>query len=213
MAILNNGLSGNNKGKIGNLVYYESMGKNVVRRIGVNLNPPSPAQVNSRSQMSLISGFLKASLEYINAGFGAEALSQNRIPFNMAVSANKPNAVSGVFPDIVIDYSKAVMSIGTLKPAQNPLAVLGATGLQFSWFTEPDMLWPELSDQVMLLAYFPELKKAVFRLYGPERIAGEAFLPIGGAMLDQPMETYLSFVSADRKQASESVYTGGFNAI
>lgn len=213
MAISKNGLFGNNKGKIGNLVYYESLGKNLVRTIGVNLNPPTIPQLASRAEMAVTSRFLKPALEFINVGFGVKAAAELRIPYNLAMSYNKINAITGIYPDLSIDFEKALMSEGDLQTAQDPAVVLTLNGLQFNWLTTPDMAWPELSDQVMLLAYFPSLRKVSFTLYGPERIQGTALLALGTPLLDQYMETYISFISADRKEVSDSVYTGSFNKI
>ncbi|RZM30414.1 MAG: hypothetical protein EOO88_00920 [Pedobacter sp.] len=213
MAISKNGPLGATSGKIGNLVYYECMGQERVRTVGYNLHPPTTAQLASRAEISVTSRFLKPALEFINTGFAAKAAAELRLTYNLAMSYNKLNALTGVYPNCSIDYEKALLSQGDLQTAQNPSVALTANGLQFSWFTAPDMAWPELSDQVMLLAYFPGSRKVSFALYGPERIQGTAFLALGTPMLDQYMETYISFISADRKQVSDSVYTGSFNKI
>ncbi len=213
MAISKNGPFGSTSGKIGNLVYYECMGQERVRTIGYNLNPPTTAQLASRAEISVTSRFLKPALEFINTGFGVKAAAELRIPYNLAMSYNKINAMTGIYPDLSIDFEKALVSQGDLQTAQDPAVVLTLNGLQFNWLTTPDMAWPELSDQVMLLAYFPGLRKVSFTLYGPERIQGTALLALGTPMLDQYIETYISFISADRKQVSDSVYTGSFNKI
>jgi hypothetical protein len=211
MAIIKHGIFGPVRGKLGNLVYYESNGQDIVRRIGANLHPPSMAQLACRAGIAVMSNFLKKVLEFVNAGFGLEAKAKKSNAYNLAMSCNKKNALKGAYPDIELDYPKVMLSEGSLLPAVSPSAVLSAEGLWFNWATYTDMPWPERTDQVMLMAYFPVLGKAVFLLYGPARIAGTALLEISAPMLGAYMETYISFISADRSQVSNSIYTGSFN--
>lgn len=68
--------------------------------------------------------------------------------------------VAGAYPDLNIDYTKLLLSKGELKPAQYPIVETVPEGIRFSWDTNPQMPWPESSDQAMMLAYFPGEKKS-----------------------------------------------------
>jgi hypothetical protein len=57
------------------------------------------------------------------------------------------------------------------------------------------------------VAYFPELQHAMYSLSAGSRSDGEAILHIG-AMKGFAAETWMGFLSADEKDARNSVYTG-----
>ncbi|MNL38801.1 hypothetical protein D3C87_1610400 [compost metagenome] len=58
----------------------------------------------------------------------------------------------------------------------------------------------------MLLAYGTISRQVQSILYGPKRIEGEAILPLSSKMQEEPLETYISFISADRQNVANSVY-------
>jgi len=211
MAIAENGPQGSHRGRIGNMVYYTLNGQNIGRKIGRRTKPPTEGELRHRAMMKLVPPFLKKLLEFINPGFSAAALGTTKNAYNLAMEANFHNIVAGVYPDLTINYPEVILSKGVLKPAQNPLAELAPTGIQFSWDTNPQMAWPESSDQAMMLAYFPVEGKAVYTLFGKDRLSGADLLVLPEELREQPLYTYLSFISADRKQQADSTYTGAFN--
>ncbi|MGY4386278.1 hypothetical protein ACVWYN_003329 [Pedobacter sp. UYP24] len=211
MAFSEDGLFGKTNGKIGNLVYYQRMGKNVVRRVGKTLKPATEAQLRCRMEMGVTSAFLKPLKGFVYVGFALEAAKLNQMVNNTANSNIKLNALKGTYPDITIDFPKVLVSKGDLKPAENPKVEKVAEGLKFTWDTTPDMAWPELTDQAMLLVYFPADRKALYNMFGPNRIGGTALLEMATPMLEKPMEVYISFITADRKQIANSLYVGNVN--
>ena len=62
----------------------------------------------------------------------------------------------------------------------------------------------------MLMAWFPEKKKAVFMAEGAERWTAEQLLVLPQYLRGQAMEVYISFVAKNRKQVSDSLYLGHF---
>lgn len=212
MAIAENGPGGNHRGKIGNVVYYMLNGKNVSRGIGVTLKPPTELQLKSRMETKLSSGLLHRLLDFLNTGFGAEALTAKDNAFNQAVKYNKKNMIKGSYPHLELAYDQLLVSKGLLKPAQNCRVEQGDAGLQYSWDTDPEMPWPETTDQVMMLAYFPRQERVFYMLFGNSRLSGTDVLEIPPSLQGEYMETYVSFIAANRKQLSDSIYTGNFNA-
>ena len=212
MATTENGPGGQHNGKLGNVVYYNLNGKSVARGIGVNLKPPTDLQLAARMKTKMRSELLCQLMDFINAGFAVSALEAKENAFNQAVKCNKTNLFKGVYPDLEIAYDQLVLSAGPLKPAQDWHVEQVAHGLQYSWATDPQMAWPEATDQVMLLAYFPKQEKVHFTLFGKDRLAGTDLLEIPPSLQGEYMETYMSFIAADRKQVANSTYTGSFNA-
>ncbi len=211
MAIAENGPNGHHKGKIGNVVYYVLNGKNVSREIGFTTKPPTESQLSARMATKISSQMLRKLLDFINTGFRPEAIYARDNAFNQAMKHNKKNMIKGIYPNLEIAYERLLLSKGTLKPAENWRIEKTAKGLRFEWDTDPQMAWPEATDQVMMLAYFPKQETVIYSLYGDSRLSGSSELEIGSSLQPEYMETYLSFVAADRAQVANSIYTGHFN--
>ena len=211
MATTENGPGGHHRGKLGNMVYYTLNGKRVVREIGRSLKPPTELQLAARMITKMSSTLLGRLQDFIKTGFLQQAIQVQDNAFNVAVKANKKNMIKGVYPNLEIAYDQLLLSAGNLKPAQNWQVVQTDTGLQYSWDTDPQMAWPEATDQVMMLAYFPKQEKVCFTLFGKDRLAGSDLLEIPPSLQAEYMETYISFIAADRKQVANSSYTGAFN--
>jgi hypothetical protein len=207
-----NGLHGIFTGRIGNMIYYVLNGENVCREIGENLNPPTERQLKARAEVKMIGKFLSALSAFINVGFSTEPPKAGYNSYNFAMKYNRNNIIKGTYPNLEIAYDKVLVSKGVLKPARNFVAVKTAHSIKFSWDTNPKMAWPESTDQVMMLAYFVESKKIVYSLFGNSRLSGSDELQIPESMAGEQMETYISFISVNRKGVADSIYTGSFIA-
>ncbi|MBB5441210.1 hypothetical protein HDC92_004917 [Pedobacter sp. AK017] len=211
MATYRNGFFGNYKGKLGNLIFYEVKGRQVVRSVGKSTVPPTAAQLQNRNEMEAVVSFLRPLKELISVGFHIKAKGTSCTPYNMAVSYNKLHAVTGAYPNATMVYEKVLVTEGKIGKAMHPIAELTAEGLSFSWVCPPDLDWSRPNDQVILLAYFPRLEKAEYLLYGPSRLSAEAQLMLPPDLLNAHMEVYISFIAQDRKQIANSTYLGSFN--
>lgn len=211
MAINNNGPFGGHNGKLGRLVYYNLNGQEVSRTIGRTTKPPTLPQLKSRLITSVTSKFLSLLNDYVTVGFGILAQGTTKNAYNLAYQANRKYITTGEYPDLELVYENVVLSQGTLKSALNPKTSLTAEGIRFDWDVPTNIIWQESTDQVMLLAYFPDTEYVITSLFGASRITGTELLKVPEPLLTERMETYLSFVSADRKAVSDSLYTGHFN--
>lgn len=211
MGILRNGLFGQYTGKIGGTVAYLLGDKNVVRVIGKNEHPPSPAQLANRSKMLVVIEFLKPLTDLVKIGFKVMAGKAGIYPHNVAVSYNKRNALMGAYPDIEMDYSKVLIAQGALPAAADATVTLLAEGLYFNWDNSVDMNWPERTDRSILVAYFPGLRKAVYHIAGAKRYAGHDFLPLDMEFRAAYMEIYMAFIAIENDLVSDSVYLGRLN--
>lgn len=210
MGILRGGITGFVTGRVGDMVFYVLNGKQVVRTMGKSAKAPTEKQLTARMQMTVASGFLKHIVEYLNVGFGPDVVGLENA-FNAAVRYNRKDALSGVYPDVVLDYSKVLVSKGDLPAADGVVVELLNDGLHFAWSNPAELPYPRGNDQVMLLAYLPSSGSAIYLLEAASREEGTALLPVPSDVLGTQMEVYLSFVSADRKSVSNSVYLGRLN--
>lgn len=211
MGILTNGPHGEVTGRVDNLVYYVLNGKNVVRKVGKSFKPATEAQLSSRKMTKLSSEFFGRVLDFIKVGYGIEALGTDKNAFNLVIKDNKKRMFKGNYPDLEIDYTQLMFSRGYLKTSEDLQASATPEGIAVSWAADPQMPWAESTDQVMILAYFPEEEKSVYKLFGNNRITGNELLPLPSSLNGKYAEVYTAFISADRKQISDSTYTGSVN--
>lgn len=146
MGSLNNGPYGGLSGKVGNLVYYNLKGKNVVRKIGYTGKPPTPAKLANYQKMRVVNEFLQPILGFINVSFALAVAGTLKNPHNEELSYNKKNALQGEYPDISMDYPKALVSMGNLETAENHATILHPDGLEFTWDMPADIEWNRKND-------------------------------------------------------------------
>jgi hypothetical protein len=201
-----NGAFGEFKGKLGNLVSYQLKGKTVVRHIGKSNKAPTIAQLAVRQRMTAVIKFLRPALAFINAGFELDVIGTDKNPHNAAVSYNAKNAMQGSYPNISLDYSKALVSKGGLEPVVNPQAFLTGALLTISWEVNPDMDWGIKNDRTMLLIYCPELDKATYVLSGSRRSSGKDDLELLANYTGKDLHIYIAFKAGNGKRISDSVW-------
>lgn len=207
MGKLPQGILGPVIGSIGNVTGYMLNGQNVTRIKDRKITRFTENQLANQQRMTVLNEFFGFMGSFLKAGFGAAAQGTTKNYHNLATAYNKKNALMGEYPNIGIDYPKALLSTGVLTGAQNPVVEAAAKGLKFSWDLY-DVAAERGEDQVMMLAFGTVSKQVESILYGPKRIEGEAILPINPKMMREPLATYISFISPDRLHVSNSYYTG-----
>jgi hypothetical protein len=133
MGKLINGLFGGFQGRVGNLVGYTLKGKHVIRTIGRSEKPLTPARKANCQKMTVVNEILKPSIQAIRSGFRLAVAGTDKNEYNEAVSYNKKNALQGAYPNISLDYSKVLLSMGTLPVAINPSINQAEEKITFNW--------------------------------------------------------------------------------
>jgi len=196
-------------GRVGNTVTYLLNGQIVKRTIGKSSKEATIPQLSARQKTKIITGFLNPVKEFINIGFEFEArLVQKHSAYNIATSYNWLNALTGEYPDQQIDFSKVLLSRGKMPSTNNIDVKFQGNKISFKWDETIVNEGMKESDRVMLLAYLPKENRAVSLIGGAERLEGGEYLIIPECKEGIHIETYVSFVSADYKSISDSVYTG-----
>jgi len=194
-------------GSIGNVTGYMLNGQNVSRVKDRKITHFTKNQLANQQRMTVLNEFFGFMGSFLKAGFGLAAQGTTKNYHNLATSYNKKNALKGEYPNIEMDYAKVLLSTGGLPEAQNPAVEAVQEGLKFSW----DLSGIDLQsgqDQIMMLAYGTLSKRVESILYGPKRSEGEAVFELTAKMKLEPLETYISFISPDRLEVANSIYTG-----
>ncbi|NQX40210.1 Acetyltransferase (GNAT) domain-containing protein [Pedobacter steynii] len=211
MGKLINGIFGGFHGRIGNLVGYTLKGKYIIRKIGRSSKPLTPGRKANCQKMTVVNEILSPSLDVIRAGFRLAVAGTDKNEYNEAVSYNKKNAIQGVYPNISLDYTKVLMSMGTLPVAIHPTISQTNEKITFNWEVTDDQAYQYGNDRAMLVVYFPNLKISHCDLIGSKRIEGSHTLNIGPEYVNERMEAYISFVKDNGREVSDSAYAGALN--
>ena len=133
MAVINQGILGGFSGKVGTVIGGTWKGISYMRSIPASVsNPRTPAQVEQRAKFSAVGKFLHPLTSFLRIGFKSAAVKMSA--YNAAMSFNLKNAITGIFPAFDIDYSKVLISQGSLPGALNPATVSATAGtVRFTW--------------------------------------------------------------------------------
>jgi hypothetical protein len=116
-------------------------------------------------------------------------------------------ALTGIYPDMQLNYQQVLISKGRLPGAHNAKVVKKADTIQFSFADNSTNGIAAPDDTAILVAYAPDLQQVIFTLHGAFRKDKKAVLNVA-ALKDHAIETWIGFLSADKKDASDSVWTG-----
>ena len=150
--------------------------------------------------------FISPLAKLLEVTFGDRAIKMTGI--NIAFRYNYQNALTGIFPTFHLDYSKVVISKGSLNPAGSPTAAsIGGGIVKFDWTNNSGISLEKGTDTCVLVIHCPELKRSLYIQEGPARSTGTASFDSGNFM-GKTVETWIGFMSADKKEVSTSDYTG-----
>src|SRR6185503_19313947 len=167
---------------------------------------PSEKQLAQQLKFALVMRFLQPMSALLSITFRDFAIKKTGI--NSAFAYTMQNAITGVYPSFLIDYSQALVSRGDLPNSLAPAVTSGAGSiLTFSWTDNSGVGSAKATDQAILVAYCPVRQQAIYTTAGGLRSAltGELnLLPFSGLAV----ETWIGFIAADGGNIASSIFTG-----
>ena len=119
------------------------------------------------------------------------------------------DAITGVHPNLSVDYSKMLVAKGSLPPVTGATVESTGTGIKFSWTDETDTVHRyHYQNNSILVVYCPDTNDVFYDLNGPKRFLLSGELKLSDYWKGKLLHTWLAFRSADSKLKSNSVYTG-----
>lgn len=208
MGKISQGILGGVSGKVGNVVGGSWKGIDYLRVLPASVaNPRTPAQMDQRSKFITVINFLQPIKDFIRVGFKNYAIKMTQ--FNSAMSYNVKNAITGEYPDYTIDYTKALVSRGSLAPALNGTASSTVAGLvTFEWDDNSGDGNAQSSDKALLVVHNPVKNEAVFILDGVNRVTGVQEVTVPDNYSGDTVHVYIGFISEDGASVSNSKYVG-----
>jgi hypothetical protein len=194
MGILTGGAFDPFNGKVGNLVGSTWKGINVLKR--------KPTTKRNRKQSE---AQLDLQAKFAVAG---EILHQLTPLLNITYKKyTKEHSIIGIYPNYQIDWSKLLISRGSLPHANGVTVTAGSGTVTFEW-EETGIQLPALtSDKSILVIYCPELNEFAYTWTGATRMMGGASINVS-SFVGRVVHTWLSFISDDGKRVTKSKYTG-----
>lgn len=204
MGTIKQGILGDLSGKVGNVVGYHRNGKNHVRVKAEKVkNPRTKEQQAQRSKFTVALGFLKAVNPFIRIGYRNYA--QGRSAYNVAMSYLMKRAVTEQGEEAVINFERAMVSIGFLMPAAGASCTCHEAAANFRWEDNSHCGNADSTDTAMLLVYNKEKEEAVYQTDAGTRADGQALLPLPRNWKDDTLVPYLSFCTADGEEVANSI--------
>ncbi len=208
MAIIKNGIVGGFLGKVGPVVGTKWKGLYVMRGLpDKSTKPPSEKQEAQQARFKLAINFVNKMRELLQVSF--KDFNDNKMGTNSAASYVMKNAVIGEYPNLAIDYSYVLVARGDLPNVIIAAAASTEPGkISFTWTDNAGRGIAKKDDKAILVAYCEE-KKLFYSKYkdGASRSDGLDELETKG-LSGKTVQTWLSFISANKKDVAPSVYTG-----
>src|SRR5665647_1071313 len=120
MATILNGITGGFSGKVGNIIGGSWHGIDYMRSRATSISQPNTeAQLEQRARFGTVGKFLRPLIPFLRIGYKSQAIKMSG--YNAAMSYTLENALIGAYPVYEIDYSKVLVSQGTLPEVLNPV--------------------------------------------------------------------------------------------
>jgi|LSQX01.2.fsa_nt_gb hypothetical protein len=206
MGIIKKGILGGFSGKVGNVVGASWKGIDYIRSLPSTVrNPRTPRQVKQRTKFSLVQGFLTSMTPFIRIGFKNYAGGQTAM--NAALSYNIQNGIIGEGADIDLDYPNLLVSRGSLFSTTNTSLECDYGEVTFGW--QPVVAGnASVEDTVKFLMFNPAKGESVYNDKELTRSQSESFVDVPSTWVGDTVECYLTFISEDGKEVSNSKYMG-----
>lgn len=207
MAKIINGINGSFTGTVGTVTGYTRNGVSFMRsRHRRKDHVKSEARLAQQQKIKLCNEFTKpfSGSGFFNKSFPANGSSGTG--YNRATSAIMNLAIIQN-PVPTLSYPLVFISRGILPAAVQASALANNDGnIVFNWTDNTGTGTAKEDDKVLMVAYFPESKEAVYTISNAIRKDGKAILEMN--LRKGIAETWMGFISADETNAADSVYTG-----
>lgn len=207
MARYKKGILGSFRGTVGTVVGSVWKGIEYMRSVAdVSNSKPSLKQEAQRARFSLVSKFTQPLSPLLNITFASYA--DKKTGANYVFQYMMKNVLTGIYPNLSLDFSKTIVAKGALSNGGSPSAMQGATGeIKFGWTDNSGNGNANATDKAILVAYCEELGEAVYKLPGANRSDSSDVLSVQ-RFSGKQAHTWLAFISNEESEIATSIYTG-----
>lgn len=205
------GASGDFNGKIGDIVVYNwlklKIGRSKPQKTNKKATEP---QLNQRASLGLISSILSPLKEVINIGFASKKGTMT--PMNTAVKYNLKHAVTGIFPDLTIDYAKILLSKGWLDHVNTPyLTHFDDNKVRINWLNPVNLKLGIEENDTVHVYFYCEITRVLREFKAALRSDAIVELNLNQLYMYGTIHCWMFLVAANGKTVSNSKYLGAFH--
>lgn len=215
MTKIRKGILGGVSGKIGNVIGGNWKGIDYLRSVPANVtNSNSPLQMAQRLKFAAVLRFVKPLKEVFRFGFSAYAVKMTA--YNAGFAYNYANALSGDYPDYEIDYSRALLTKGSLPGVFNSeITAQPGAKLKITWHDNTGEVNAQITDFLFLVVYNPSKGQAIIRLNVATRKDESVVADIPASYAGDTVQCFLGFTALNaaltgqtKDAVSDSSYAG-----
>jgi len=163
-------------------------------------NPDTPGQKNQRGKFGFVVRELNCMRSVFTITFGGQ------YGINRAVSRAMKTALTGEYPDFKLDYSKLIISDGSLaKTAQVRLEQLGGSVVRINWNVDA-LFGRNPEDNVNLVFLNQPSKSVIMKQDYVLRGTGSAVVDLPAHWMDKEIHSWIYFTSPIGTSYSTSQY-------
>jgi hypothetical protein len=207
MGKITRGVLGGFSGRVGNIIGASWKGIDYMRIMPASVtNVKSEGQMNQRSKFILVLRFLQTMTSFIRVGYRLYAVKMTQ--FNNAMSYLLRHAIDGASPDFFIDYSRVLVSRGSLTGVAEVEIASQNNTVIVTWNDNSGNGSARSTDKALIVLYNADKEESVFTTDGALRSAGEQVVNVPPVFEGDTVHVYLGFISQDGNSISNSVYAG-----
>jgi hypothetical protein len=199
-------------GSIDGITYYQVNGVTYAKKKNKKSTLPRTAgQRSTESKMGIAVKFMPPFEEIANVGYQYVAKSKGWSTHNAMLSFILKKAITGKPGKWQVNFKKLLITQGGLASAKTNAVEMTTDGILFNWSDDTGRGMSHHSDQVIMLAYFPQLKEVVVKIGGAARSASQDLLSLAGVEKGYSAEIFISFIADDHSDMANSIYLGQLN--
>jgi hypothetical protein len=201
MGIISGGILGGFSNKTGSVVGARWRKRDVIKGLPrPSKKAATQLQIEQRTKFGIVTGFLRYLSAWIDKAYKKGPGSSS--PMNEAVAYHLQNAIIGVAPNFILDYTKLEFSKGRLEnPFDYSLDTTAVAKLDFTWTDDGldvDGL-KDATDVINVMAYNPTKNRFVTVMAAAPRSAKSFVLQCPPYFSGDEVYCYFSFTSTKKK--------------
>jgi hypothetical protein len=206
MGEIRKGILGGFSGKVGTVIGANWRGKDIMRSLPKKSGRIATEQQElQRAKFALVAHFLTPLADVIRNYYGqGQGLKSRR---NLAMSYHITDAITGNFPDLMIDYERVVLTKGDLLGPQDITSTAAAdTKINFEWADNSNQGTAKPTDKLLVVVYNPAKDLFEVRENVADRNATMAEVTLPANFTGDTVVCYVSFISEDKKKFANSLF-------
>lgn len=209
MGTIVHGANGGFKGKAGSVIGSSWKSINYIKGLYKKSNKPATeAQLMVQAQFKILMRFLLPINNFIKIGFGQKKTT-TLTPGNVAFQFNKPNVITGTYPNFELDYSKIRIADGTYYAGGTKSVAYATEELTLTWSVGNNEVYDSQDDDlVYILAYHPVADEFLTSPTLPKRVDGTVTFGVPEHLLGESVHVWFFFSDRKKVKVSRSSYLG-----